>query len=156
MAPPLCQRENFISTGRQSLVSHVNVTNFLVRNTKPKWATVTVELEKGLNADSDPTSQFVTQKEKRGTWTGYVWTCKCCEGTFTGQNKMGFNLVKNADPVFWRKSWGSATCPKLTTAAMRILAQPCSASSAEQWARAYQHPEQDVKGSGQAAGESVF
>ena len=33
-----------------------------------------VELEAGLNADRDPTSEFVTQGEKRGT--GHVWTCK--------------------------------------------------------------------------------
>ena len=41
-----------------------------------------VELEAGLNPTSDPTSEFVTQGEKRGT--GYEWTCKCCQGTFTG------------------------------------------------------------------------
>ena len=33
-------------------------------------ADMAVELEAGLNADRDPTSQFVTQGEKRGT--GYV------------------------------------------------------------------------------------
>ena len=41
-----------------------------------------VEFEAGLNPMSDPTSQFVTQGEKRET--GYVWTCKCCQGMFTG------------------------------------------------------------------------
>ena len=33
-----------------------------------------VELEAGLNADSDTTNEFVTQGEKKGT--GHVSTCK--------------------------------------------------------------------------------
>ena len=42
-------------------------------------------MEAGLNPTSDPTSEFVTQGEKRGT--GYEWTCKCCQGTFTGHKR---------------------------------------------------------------------
>ena len=42
-------------------------------------------MEAGLNADSDPTSEFVTQGEKKGT--GHVWTCKCCQGTFNGHKR---------------------------------------------------------------------
>ena len=47
-------------------------------------ADMAVELEAGLNADShcDPTSEFVTQGEKKGT--GHVWTCKCCQRMFNG------------------------------------------------------------------------
>ena len=45
-------------------------------------ADMAVELEAGLNADRDPTSEFVTQGEKKGT--GHVWTCVCCQGTFNG------------------------------------------------------------------------
>ena len=40
-------------------------------------AYMAVELEAGLNPKSDPTSEFVTQGEKRGT--EYVWTC--CSST---------------------------------------------------------------------------
>ena len=43
---------------------------------------MSVKLEAGLYADCDPTSEFVTQGEKKGT--GHVWTCKCCQGTFDG------------------------------------------------------------------------
>ena len=45
-------------------------------------ADMVVKLGAGLNADSDPTSEFVTQGEKKGT--GHVWTCKCCQETIDG------------------------------------------------------------------------
>ena len=48
-------------------------------------ADMAVELEAGLNADCDPTSEFVTQGEKKGT--GHVWACKCCQGTFNGHKR---------------------------------------------------------------------
>ena len=48
-------------------------------------ANMVVKLAAGLNPSSDPTIQFVTQEEKRGT--GYVWTCKCCQRTFTGHKR---------------------------------------------------------------------
>ena len=40
-------------------------------------ADMAVELEAGLNADSDPSSEYVTQGERK-------WTCKCCGRNFTG------------------------------------------------------------------------
>ena len=56
-------------------------------------ADMAVELEAGLNADRDPTSEFVTQGEKKGT--GHVWTCKCCQGTFNGhKRKFNFSMTK--------------------------------------------------------------
>ena len=50
-----------------------------------RGADMAVELEAGLNAVRDPTSQIVTQGEKRGT--GHVWTCKCCGRSFTGHKR---------------------------------------------------------------------
>ena len=44
---------------------------------------------------------------------------------------MVWKAGKDADPVPWWKTWGLSLCPELTTVAMRVLAQPCSASSAE-------------------------
>ena len=40
--------------------------------------------------------------------------------------------AKDADPVTWWKTWGLSSCPELMTVAMRVLAQPCFASCAEQ------------------------
>ena len=48
-------------------------------------ANMVVKLDAGLNADCDPTSEFVTQGEKKGT--GQVWTCKCCQETFNGHKR---------------------------------------------------------------------
>ena len=62
------------------------------------------------------------------------------------ENKVVFNLAKDADPVLWWKTWGSATCPELTTVAMRVLAQPCSASSAERVWSAYERVHTDETG----------
>ena len=68
---PLCQRENFILTGRQSLVSHVNVN---VKNIQcsEKHETkmgnnimMVVKLEADLNADH--ANEFVIMGEKKGT-----------------------------------------------------------------------------------------
>ena len=61
------QRENFISTGRQSLVSHVNV-----RNTRKKHETemgdgradMAVELEADLQTETP--RMFVIKGDKRG------------------------------------------------------------------------------------------
>ena len=40
----------------------------------------------------DPTSEFVTQEEKKGT--GHVWTCKCCKGAFNGhKRKLTVNIA---------------------------------------------------------------
>ena len=61
------------------------------------------------------------------------------------ENKTVFNLAKDADPVLWWKSWGSAACPELTTVAMRILAQLCSASSAERVWSAYGRVHTDAR-----------
>ena len=43
-------------------------------------------------------------------------------------NHTVFALAKDTSPVLWWKSWGSGFCPELTTVAMRVLAQPCTAS----------------------------
>ena len=66
--------------------------------------------------------------------------------------------AKDADPVTWWKTWGLSSCPELMTVAMCVLAQPCSASSAERvWLSCtYCHQEQDVKGAGQEAGGDLF
>ena len=52
---------------------------------------------------------------------------------------MGLRGVKDADPVFWWKTWGLSSCPELMTVAMRVLVQPCSASSAERVWSSYGH-----------------
>ena len=56
-----------------------------------------------------------------------------------------FDLAKDADPVLWWKSWGSATCLELTTVAMCFLAQPCSASSVERVWSAYGRVHTDAR-----------
>ena len=56
-----------------------------------------------------------------------------------------FALAKDADPVLWWKTWGSGNCPGLTTVAMRVLAQPCSASSAERVWSAYGRVHTDAR-----------
>ena len=64
---------------------------------KTKWVTVTdmawaVEFKAGLNAD--PMGEFVIQGEKRGTGHEYSWTCKCCDGKFTGyKHKLTMHIV---------------------------------------------------------------
>ena len=53
-------------------------------------AYMAVELEAGLNADSDPTSEFVTQGEKKNT--GHIWTCTIVTeaNTSLGTNAQGW------------------------------------------------------------------
>ena len=94
-----------------------------------------VELEASLNADSDPTSEFVIRRGLQGH--------KGRKGMF--ENDTVFDLAKDADPVLWWKSWGSATCLELTTVAMCFLAQPCSASSVERVWSAYGRVHTDAR-----------
>ena len=120
----------------------MNVANFLVRNTKPKWATVTVdmavELEADLNAEIDPTSQFVTQGEKRGT--GNVWTCKCCQGTFTG-HKCKLTIHITGKKILNDEEMG---------------VQPCNPAVMIKQGNQFVPNTEHVEESGKEAGESAF
>ena len=52
---------------------------------------------------------------------------------------------KDADPVTWWKTWGLSSCPKLMSVAMRVLAQPCSSSSAERVWSSFGHVHTDAR-----------
>ena len=135
-----------------------------MRNTKPKWVTVTgggadmaVEsrLEAGLNPTSDPTSQFqvVTQGEKRVT--GYVWTCKRCQGTFTG-HKRKLTIHIAGKKFLNDKEMGVRPCTPAAVIKQGDQFVPNTEQQALLKRTTYRRPEQDVEESGQEAGESVF
>ena len=68
-----------------------------MRNTKPKWVRRVDMLEAGLNPTSDPTSQFVTQGEKRGT--GYDRRASAVRERSLGTNTMTKRWVCGHAPL---------------------------------------------------------
>ena len=70
---------------------------------------------------------------------------------------MVWQAAKDADPVTWWKTWGLGLCPELMTVAMHVLAQPCSASSAEQVWLSYGHVHTNARNRmSKEAGEDLF